>query len=235
MNSNLGSYFNTKSIIGITGGSIVVIIAAVFLFMPGIIPNDLKPTDSESKTNPVVAEINGQEIRLDEVKETVDSAMTQGQRLDSITALDRIITKTLLLEEAQQRDISVTVNDASDELTTMYEQNGLTEEQFDERLNQLGVTYDQTLQLYHEQLIINEMLAVEVANANLEVTDEEANVFFEENIEMIQSQLGSNVNFEQIESQIQNTVLQQKQQQFISEFIEDLRGDATILTYQDRL
>ncbi|NIU00176.1 MAG: hypothetical protein GWN01_04315, partial [Nitrosopumilaceae archaeon] len=45
-------------------------------------------------------------IRLEKVEDTVQTYLSQGQRLDKSAALDRIIVETLLIDEAESRDIS---------------------------------------------------------------------------------------------------------------------------------
>ncbi len=229
--------FNKKFLIGIASSFVVIaIILTVFLFVPSELAiNDIETIEYQTENNPIVAEVNGQTIRLDEVTNIINTGISQGQRLNSITALDRIIAKTLLLEEAQNRDIMIPMSDAVVAITTMYVQSGLSQEQFEERLEQIGTTYDQTLEAYREELIINEMLIDEISNIELQVSDKEAIIFFEENTDTIKAQIGNSTVFDDVSSQIKTTLLQQKQQQITLDFIENLKDKAIILTYQDRL
>jgi len=191
--------------------------------------------ESQIESNPIVAVINDQEIKLDEVKDVINAGILQGQQLDSKTALDTIITKTLLLEEAQNSDITISITDAEEEMTTMYVQNGLSREQFEEKLDEFGTTYDQTLEIFRDELIINKMLADEISNVEIQVTDNEVNIFFEDNIDMIKTQFGNSTVLDDVSSQIKANLLLQKQQKVALDFIEDLESKAVIITYQEKL
>lgn len=199
------------------------------------INSEISKLESQTKDNPVVAEINGKEIRLEEVNDVIKSGFSQGQMLDGASALDMIITKILLLEEAQTRDVTMTMIDAEEKLTTTYTQSGLSKEQFEERLAEAGITYEQTLDGFREESIINEMLTDELSNAEIQVSDEEVKTFFEQNNDMIKSQVGNSTVFDDVSSQIKTNILQQKQQQAVLDLIESLERKAMIVTYEDRL
>ena len=238
--TNLSSNINKKVLIGIAAGAgSIAIIVAVFMFSPLEIPtNEIEPNKiqtSPQSDNPVVAEINDEVIRFDQVEDIVNTYLAQGQRLSKSAALDRIIVETLLLDEAELRGIDVTIEEAETQLTNTYQQSGLTQEQFSQRLKQLGTTYDETLEMYRDQLIINDLLSEELSGVDVSVSDEEAQIFYEQNLQTIQSQLGNTTVFEDVSPQIKSTLQQQKQQQFVSNFIEELKDDAMILTYKDRL
>ncbi|MDX1595774.1 MAG: SurA N-terminal domain-containing protein, partial [Nitrosopumilaceae archaeon] len=215
------------------------IIVTVLLFSPfDMIINENQSNDIDVSTqseNPIVAEINDEVIRLNHVEEIVETYLAQGQRLSKSAALDRIVVETLLLDEAEIRGIEISLQDAEEQLESNYRQNGLTEEQFSQRLEQLGTTYEKTLEMYRDQLIINDLLTEELSGTDITVSDQEAQIFYEQNIQAIKSQLGNATVFEDVSPQIKSTIQQQKQQQFVSEFIEELRDDAMIFTYKDRL
>jgi len=239
-NTNLSSGLNKKLVIGIGSGvaATAIIISVLFLMPIDIQPDKISSDNVDvvpQSENPVVAEINDEVIRLNEVEDTIQSYLSQGQQLGKSAALDRIIVETLLVEEAESRDISLTINEAEEQLTSTYQQSGLTKQQFEERLEQLGTTYDKTLEMYRSQLIINELLTEKLSDAQITVTDEEAKLFYDQNLAVIKSQMGNTTVFEDVSPQIKSTIEQQKQQQLISDFIEELRDDAMILTYKDRL
>lgn len=223
-----GFSLGKKPLIGIAAAS--AIIAAVLVFS-----QSGYDFTTSADSNPVVAEVNGQEILLDEVNDAVRIASTQGAKLDNSTALDQIITKTLLLEEAQQRNIEVTMDDAAKELENTYTKNGLTKQQFEDRLAQLGTTYEQTLDLFRQQMIINKVLTSEISNADIQVSDREAMAFFNDNIDQIKSQVGNNTVFEDVSSQIKDSLLLQKQRQMVTDLVSKLKDQATILTFEDRM
>lgn len=258
---NPASYFSKKSIIAIAGGSsVVAIVLGVFLLTPvGLdfsektelpgsdISQDIELSPSNPQPPPemgagsleddtVVAEVNGEEIMLGEVRNIQGVIQAQsGQRMDSATLLDQLVTKSLLLQEAEEREISVTRTEAEDALEQRISQNNLTVEQFQQRLESQGTTYDETLGFYQEQLIIDELLQTEIESTDIEVSEDEAQSFFEANKDAIAGQMGGDVAYEDISEQIKNTIRQQKQQGMITEFVSDLRSEAQIIKYEDRL
>lgn len=236
MNDNSTTRLN-KKLIGIVSGSVVIVtILALFLFMPSEMTlNEIGFTEIQDENNPVVAELNYQEIRLDDVKDAVNMESSQGRMIDSVTALDRMIAKILLLEEAQARNVTITMNEVEEEITAMYVQSGLSQAQFEEKLEEIGITYDDTLEMYRDELIINKMLADEVSKAEIQISDEEAKLVFDENKDMLLSQIGNSTSFEDISSQIKITLLQQKQQKIALDIIEHLKEKAMVITYEDRL
>jgi len=237
MNNNSTSYLNKKLIIVVASGSAITVIALVlFLFMPSeMILNEIRFADPRDENNPIVAEINDQKIRLDAVQNAVNMEISQGQVIDSTTALDRMIAKILLLEEAQARNTTITMTEVEEEITSMYVQSGLSKEQFEEKLEEIGTTYDQTLEMYREELIINKMLADEVLKAGIQVSDEEAKIVFDENRDIILAQVGNSTVFEDVSSQLKITLLQQKQQKIALDIIEHLKNKAVVIIYKDRL
>jgi len=237
MNNNSMSYLNKKIVIGIAFGSVITVTALVlFLFTPSeMMLNEIGFTETQDENNPIVAEINGQKIRLDDVKDAVFMETSQGQMIDSITALDKMIAKILLLEEAQARNITITVTEVEKVITSMYVQSGLSQSQFEEKLEEIGTTYEQTLKMYRDELIINKMLADEVSKAEIQISDEDAKKVFDENKNTIMAQIGNNTAFEDISSQIKTTLLQQKQQSIALDIIEHLKNKAMIIIYEDKL
>gem|GEM_PF-7105751 len=196
---------------------------------------EISKLESQTEDNPVVAEVNGQEIRLDEVNDVIKVGFSQGQRLDGASALDMIITKILLLEEAQNRDVVMTVMDAEEKLIATYTQAGLSKEQFEEKLVEAGITYEQTLNGFREEFIINQVLTDEISNTEIQVSDEEVKIFFEENKDMIKAQVGNNTVFNDVSSQVKANLLEQKQQQIVLDLIKSLEQKAIIITYEDML
>ena len=196
---------------------------------------EISKLESQIEDNPVVAEVNGQEIRLDEVNDVIKVGFSQGQRLNSASALDMIITKILLLEEAQNRDVVMTIMDAEEKLIATYTQAGLSKEQFEEKLVEAGTTYEQALNGFREEFIINEMLIDEISKTEIQVSDEEVKIFFEENKDMIKAQVGNNTVFNDVSSQVKVNLLEQKQQQIVLDLIKHLEQKMMIIIYEDML
>ncbi|NIP61670.1 MAG: hypothetical protein GWN01_10935 [Nitrosopumilaceae archaeon] len=263
--SNPASYLNKKSIYAIAGGSVAAaIILSVFLFYPDLsgdakIPGsnvaenmDIPEIQSgqqsvpqseeqsmpsaQSGENPIVAEVNGEGIHLNEVKEAQAVIQAQsGQQVQGTALLDQLVTKELLLQEADARDISITTQEAKSSLESQITQNGMTIDQFKQRLQQQGTSYEDTVSLYREQITIDALLKDAVSGTDVSVSESEAQSFFDENTDAIQNQFGEDTAYEDVSDAIKNTITQQKQQGLVTEFINELKSDAEIITYKDRL
>lgn len=189
-----------------------------------------------SNDNPVVAVVNDEEIRFDLVEQSQNMIQLQtGQVVDQDTTLDRLVTKTLLLQEAENRGITIPQTQAKSEFERRISQSGMSLENLKQQLQQQGTSYQETVMLFQEQLIINELLGEVISGNNIQVTDNEAKLFFEDNLEIIQNQVGSNVTYEVVSNQIKSHISQQKQEKLVSDFISDLEGEADITTFKDRM
>ncbi len=138
-----------------------------------------------------------------------------------------------MLQEAENRDISVTTQEAKASLEEQIVQNGMEVDQFKKSLQAQGTTYDDTIDLYQEQLTINELLTDETSSGSM-VSESEKESFFDENMDAIKGQFGDDVAYGDVADMIEATILQQKQQGAVMEFVNQLRGNAEIITYEDR-
>lgn len=254
--SSPASYISKRSIIAIAVASAgAVIIFAIISFYPTIdlssdvqtpgsdIADDMDVVETESGPqstlpsaqtgeNPVIAEVNGEEIHLQELRQVEATAQAQtGQGVESTVLLDQLITNKILLQEAENRNISVTTQEAKASLEEQIVQNGMEVDQFKESLQAQGTTYDDTVDLYQEQLTINELLIDETSSGSA-VSESEKESFFDENIDTIKGQFGDDVAYEDVADRIEATILQQKQQGAVMEFVNQLRGNAEIITYE---
>lgn len=257
--SSSTSYISKRSIIAIAAASAgAVIIFAIISFYPTINLSDDVPTpgsdiadnidapelgsgqqstlpSAQTGENPVIAEVNGEEIYLQELRQAKTATQAQtGQGVESTVLLAQLITNELLLQEAENRDISVTAEEAKASLEEQIVQNGMEVDQFKKSLQSQGTTYDDTIDLYQEQLTINELLTDETSSGSM-VSESEKESFFDENMDAIKGQFGDDVAYEDVADMIEATILQQKQQGAVMEFVNQLRGNAEIITYEDRL
>lgn len=256
--SSPASYISKRPIIAIAVVSAgAVIIFAIISFYPTIDLSSDMPTpgsniadnmdvpelgpgpqstlpSAQTGENPVIAEVNGEEIYLQELRQVEAATQAQtGQGVESTVLLDQLITKEILLQEAENRNISVTTQEAKASLEEQIVQNGMEVDQFKQSLQAQGTTYDDTIDLYQEQLTINDLLTEETSSESA-VLESEKESFFDENIDTIKSQFGDDVAYEDVADMIEATILQQKQQGAVMELVNQLRGNAEIITYEDR-
>jgi peptidyl-prolyl cis-trans isomerase SurA len=258
VNSQSGtSYLTKKPVIAIASGSaITAIIISVFLFYSPIVSDDQIPgsniTDDmdisqiksglpdqfsvQSDPDSVIALVNGEDIRLRDLKEAQAIILAQtGQQMQDTALLDQLVTKELLLQEAERRNISVTRDEARSSLEQQITQSGTTVDQFEQSLAAQGTTLDDTVTLYREQIIIDQTLEDTIASTEFSVSESESQSFFDENIDTIKSQFGEDVAYDDVAEIIESTILQQKQQSAVTDVVNHLKSNADITTYPDRL
>lgn len=246
------SVFNKKSIAAISSGAAAIVaVVAVMMILPAIdAPDNMTnptldidvSTSEESdapvkqdKENPIVAAVNGEPIMFDDIQTQKNLQGSAAQDMDSAAILDQLVVRELLLQEAESRDISTTEDEAESALEQQILQSGMTNEQFKATMSQQGLTYSQVVDVFQEQLTIDALLQDEIGSNNIQVSDQESMLFFEENIKMIQDQMGADVKYDDISAQIKTTIMQQKQQELVSDFIAELESIATIIFYKDKL
>lgn len=202
---------------------------------PGVEEPPTQPSE-DSSGNPVIAEVNDSEIRLEKLEGVQATMRAQaGQEVDAMTLVDQLITNELLLQEANSRDISVSRDEARSALEQQITQGGMTVEDYDEILQDQGTTFDETVSFYQEQFTIDQLVDDVVSSGDFAVSESEIEEFFDDNIDAIKGQFGEDVTYEDVSDIIESTIMQQKQQSVMTELIDQLRNDAEITIYEDRI
>lgn len=149
-------------------------------------PSPPKPMPAELPD--VLARVNGQEVRKDEFQALIDNMeRTQGpipsERRDEVLreALDHLITRTLLEQEAKARNIAVPDADVEGQIDKMRSRFP-SEDEFKKALESRRTTVEQLRTDARTDMVITRMLDAEVASAE-PATDEEARAFYAKNPE----------------------------------------------------
>ena len=149
-------------------------------------PSAPKPMPAELPD--VLARVNGQEVRKDEFQALIDNMeRTQGpipsERRDEVLreALDHLITRTLLEQEAKARNIAVPDADVEGQIDKMRSRFP-SEDEFKKALESRRTTVEQLRTDARTDMVITRMLDAEVASAE-PATDEEARAFYAKNPE----------------------------------------------------
>lgn len=137
--------------------------------------------------------------------------------------LNRIIDKKLILQEAEEKNISVSDEEIEQKRTEIINQvTGGNEESFSQVLQSQGLTPEQFVQELRIQIMVEKMLA-DVTS----VTDEEFNKFIQDNPDLVENAQ----NEEETRSQLRQQLAQQKLQTEYNTWMEELRKDADILRF----
>ncbi|MFO7774089.1 MAG: hypothetical protein R6V59_09225 [Dehalococcoidia bacterium] len=199
-----------KVIAGIAAAAILVVVVLVLTVVPG---------------NDVAATVNGEEIMQEDVAEMQELYAAQGMPISEEQALEQLIRQEVLYQAAAE--YLPTEEEAEEQLEAQVAMMGMTMEEFHEALEAEGLCYDEQMEDFRRYLAIENYLdeAVEVP----EVTEEEAREFYEEYKQQYpEEELPP---FEEAEPQIVMQLEQQKQQEAMGPFIEELREKADIEEY----
>jgi len=159
-----------------------------------------------------VATVNGKPISRWALVKELES---QGKSL----AVDSLISKELISQEAKRRKISVPqkdLNKAIKEVEKSFQANNQTLDNF---LDQQNITYKDFLQQVRLQLIMEKLLSGKV-----EVTDEQINKYLEENQEFFPKDISK--------EQLRNSALEQLKQKELNaqvqKLLDELRNKANV-------
>ena len=164
----------------------------------------------------IVASVNGQFIsRL--------SLIAELEKQGGKTTLDSLITQALILQEAEKKGITVG-NDKLDQEMQQIEANLTSQGQnLEQVLGLQGMTQDQL----REQIRIQK-IAEEIVGKDIEVTDEEVENYYKENVDSFPK--------DKDESEIRASIKQQLKQQKINEaiqlWIQSLHDNAKITYFK---
>lgn len=167
----------------------------------------------------VVAMVNGQPIsRLTYISETEsvyipDARVTAGKQ-----ALNQLVTKTLLFQEAKKRTISVTQKEVDDEVTTTRK----SLEKSNQKLEAALASQGDTLSAYKERIKIQKL--IEKLVGNVTVSDKEIADYMEKNKDSIPQTADVN----SIKNQVKETIKQQKYNEKLQALIQGLQQKAKV-------
>mgnify|MGYP006287961195 FL=1 len=218
-------------------------------------PADPSLEKNNEQQGKVVAEVNDEEIYQEELsqKANINQLLQQINQIDQgftqllvnseegnnllqsyeRQQLDSLINQTLLVQEVEEQNISLSSSEADkfyqQQKEAVLNNNNLSEEEFQKALNNQGFESEEE---YKEELMsnprfkINKLIEEEIA-ADVDVSDEELRNEYENTKERFQNQ-GEQLSFEEVKPQLEKMMVQQKQSQQVNQYIEDLREEADI-------
>ncbi len=167
----------------------------------------------------VAARVNGERITAEDVEE-----LQARHGISHDQALEHLITKTILLQEAEKGGYLPTLEDVEFELHTQLAAMNMTREDLDVQLEIYGISYEEYLEGYRTELAIQSYLEATVEVP--EVTEEEVEErydFYRQTVP--EEQLPP---FEEIEAYLVMELEQEKHQEAISALIDELKEQASI-------
>ncbi len=169
------------------------------------------------------ARITAQDVNREYDKLTDDARMnvTKGQVLESM------VTRTLLLQEADSKGIRSNENDVDAYLAALSGQNKSAPEQ---QMAAAGLTLEEYRNNIRDLLTINKLLVQELNLTDVLITDSEVNTFIEKNRDDYQDIFNErNPQLEDIlRSRIKQRLMLEKQQVMVDSYVLSLREKAQI-------
>jgi peptidyl-prolyl cis-trans isomerase SurA len=183
--------------------------------------NDLLP----GETNNILVKVNGEDVTSNEVVGIQQSFAQQGQQISSEDALEQAINQELISQEVEKGDYSVSNEEAESAIEQQLATQGATLNDYKQQVESQGISYEEILESTKEQLAIQNYLDIQLEGENFEVSEQEANEFYEEYKAQSPEEIPP---FEEIEPQIISMLQQQKQQEAISSLVEELKLSADV-------
>jgi len=210
-----GSRPGNRKVIAIIAATAAVAILAVVL----VLANSGVPEDD------VVATVNGHPITVSDVEHRqARHKMLFDEQIDSKRALELLIDEELAYQQAVP-DYSVDRDEAERDLEADLERDDLTLEWFKEQLEEIGIVYDDYLETYRRDMVINMYLEDAIA-----VTEEEAMAGYEQWATEYEMATGMEPPpYEEVRAQI----IAELERQNLGLLITRLRQDADIVRFGD--
>ncbi len=147
--------------------------------------------DNLSFGEEIAAKVNGEKITVTELNRIYDSLPEQQKSLmTKEDVLEQIIQLKVIYQEAKNEGLSVTEDEANNNLDLLLVSAEMTREQFAQNLLQQGVSEKDFIQSYIEQIAAEKLINKSVLQ-NIEISDDEASNYYLEN--SVQFQRGEQV------------------------------------------
>lgn len=221
-----------------SGRKKLLIFVPLFLFLGvvawNVFSNNQTVEERMAEKDSVIARVNGKEIMYSEMQSMQERiASNQGIDLSTLSsdekeristeALDYLISQALLEQEIGKLDISVSQEEIDAQINSFKEAYG-GEEPFREELALQGLTEEQLRDQLELESKLMTYFSQELDFDALSATDDEIKAFYDQSV----SQSENVPPFEEVASQLEQYVIQQKQQDLVEALVQQLRFNADI-------
>lgn len=197
----------------------------------------------------VVAVVNGEEISGESFSENYESQYQQltmqaqmtGEEPDQeelkSQALDMMINSELLVAKAEDEGFSASEDDIDEYLDSMAEENGLeSADALQEEFEAQGLSEDRVREDIQKEVLIEQVIdTIDIP----EPSDDELQEIYDMQVEQLEAmneqveedQAQEVPSFEELEPELEEQAVAQKENEAVTELLEDLRDDADIETH----
>ena len=136
---------------------------------------------------------------------------------------DTLINKYLLLDEAENAGITITDEEIENQFDSIIASRGMSKEDFLSAIEEQGQTYGEFKEQYKEQTISMMLINENVDLENIEVTDEEIDLFLEgeDIVDMLDEEQQ-----EALKVRVGQNLLNEKKAELVKDYVNSLREDA---------
>ncbi|MFP4523373.1 MAG: SurA N-terminal domain-containing protein [Candidatus Woesearchaeota archaeon] len=192
--------------------------------------NDFAPDNddnipTEPITGKVVATVNDEEIKSEDVAAIQQALSQQGQEISEEDALEQVINQKVLEQKVQEENIVVTDEEAESMIEQQLAMQNTTLDDYQQQVESQGVSYEAELENIKNQIATQQFLESQLEGKSFDVTEEEVQEFYETYKAQAPEEVPS---FEELQPQIIATLEQQKQQEATSLIIQELRTSANV-------
>jgi hypothetical protein len=220
--------------------ALVVLIGGFLLFYSFGEESSNNPTNQNTtfESGDVVATVNGEEI-IGSDFELIYSQISTQQGVDPATldeqtqnqfssqVIETLVTQVLLKQAAEKSDIVVSEESIDLQVESAKGQFE-SDEAFQQALSTENLTEESLRNQIWESIIINSYLQQELNLSTVTATESEVAQVYEQAIASSEAEVEVAAPLPDVYAQLEAMVIQQKQQELISQFTENLRVDAEI-------
>jgi parvulin-like peptidyl-prolyl isomerase/glutaredoxin len=180
--------FNIWTIVISIAAILVIIVLLYFVFSGKMFPSGDKDT--------VLAKVNGEKVTLTELDSEISKLPSYYSQIMAPLdlkkkVLEQLVLKKLLLQEAEKLNLKVSDEEVKAEIEKTYTEYGLTEEEFMAKLEENGIKYEDFVDDFKEQLLLNKLIDASIANEA--PSEEDIKKYYDENKESLASVKASHI------------------------------------------
>lgn len=222
------------------GVAVLILLVAAGFFMfsdTGFLSNEnLNSEEAPGTSDEVLVEVNDEEITSGEVDNMQQSYEQQGQQISEKEAVEELVTQELVLQEAREKEDMPTTEEVEDFLEDQLGQQGASLEDYKDMVESQGMSYEEEVENMKESILVQDYVEKIMEEKDIEASQEEidqAYSTFEQQLESMPEEQRENITEEELQENAKSMVEQQKQQEVLNSFVEDLKEDADIEYLED--
>lgn len=202
-----------RTVLSVTvAAAIIVVLAIVMLQQSG----DSQPAP--------LATVNGQAI--------TEADLASGPNVSRSRAVREAVVTTLLRQKAAEDGQTVTEDEAENRLKRRLAQQNQTLRSYKQRLSQRGISYQERIQTYREQVGIQRYLSTQIDNESLTVSEEEIRQAYNQTVQRMPSE--RRPSYESVKPTLRRQIRQRKMQRATRSVIQRLSESANITVEGDQ-